>query len=190
MKIGLKPGTMEKVGLQAVAFIIQNMNAGIDKDGKPFQPYSTRPFAMPLGAFFANTTQRQREALRREGDLNIYRNKSGKRWIVIDGGYLNYKQAGSPSNRGVVNLQYRGKRGGMISQLGLIGADDASGVARIGFAGQNSEAAQIAYYHVVTGVGKGKVIRNFLGLIPAQKEKIKEMVLKGITIDFSMKGTW
>ena len=33
-----------------VAAIKQNTLDGFDKDGKPFKPYSTRPFAMPYAA--------------------------------------------------------------------------------------------------------------------------------------------
>lgn len=173
--------SLRKIGLRAIEMIEENVGKGIDIEGKKFEPYSTNPFSMPLGAFFANTTKKQRETLANEGDLQIFRSKSsGKRWIRIDGGYANFKNARFPQDGGAVNLQVRGSRGrGMMSQIAVLKTEPSSGGESsivIGFL--SSEAAQLATYHHVTGAGKSKTLRRFFGITPSQEIALAEYAEK------------
>ena len=63
--------------------------------------------------------------------------------------------------------------GNMLSALTVIDSNESDGTVTIGFS--NAEAADIAYFHNVSGAGKGRALRKFLGLTPDQsKELMKE----------------
>lgn len=179
MKIILNPSVMKKIALQVIAFIHENTAKGLDHSGRPFLPYSTETFSMPAGAFFASTTARQRAKLNAEGDLSFRTSRSnGKRYVSIEGGYLNWKRAKNPSFRNVVDLVDTGK---MLRDLSIVRLEKDS--ATIGFLSQ--ESALRAYYHNVAGTGKKKKIRQFLGITPAQEGIVREIFSTGITIDLS-----
>lgn len=136
---------------------------------------------MPLGAFYSKTTKRQKKKLNSEGDLQIFKSKkSGKRWILINGGYLNFKKAWGGKKADTVNLQWRGMSGGMLGDLSPLHYTDNS--VTIGF--RSAEMAKLASYHVLTGAGKSRVIRNFMGLTPPELEEIKKLIIQQIKIEF------
>jgi hypothetical protein len=175
----VKGNTLNAAAARIIAMIKERTSLGIDRNGRPFEPYSRRPFAMPLGAFFERTTGRQRTRLNKEGDLEIFRNKrTGKRWVIIDGGYLNFKSKWSPTKAQTVNLQWRGLSGGMLGQLKNIGGGDNYRV--IGF--RTAEAAELAFIHSVGGAGKRRIIRDFLGITEEEIDEIKTIILNGLEL--------
>ena len=185
MKYVVNKATLKRIGTEVISYIKSNTRQGIDRFGKPFQPYSRKPFAMPLGAFIEQTTKRQRDRLNKDGDLSIYRSRrSGARWVTIDGGYALFKAMRFPQDGGKVNLSVRGNRGGMMGALQIIKEDESS--VTIGFSSE--EAAKLAYYHTVSGAGKSRVIRDFFGITPEQVSELETLLMKGIEIELSVAG--
>ena len=175
-ELELASGDLKKAALLIISTIRQNTNAGIDSTGKPFQPYSRLPFGMPLGAFLERTTKRQRTRLNKEGDLEIYRNKkTGSRWVIIDGGYYNFKATWSPKKAAVVNLQWSGL---MLKSLQVENVTESS--AEIAFS--QTDKAQLAYYHNISGAGKSKVIRHFMGITDTQKQEIADFIASKVKL--------
>ena len=73
--------------------ILENTAKGIDKDGNPFTPYSTRPFAMPAGAVANKQTARRLQKKQTKEDPFItWFMRRGKHWIVWHKGYSHYKE--------------------------------------------------------------------------------------------------
>lgn len=175
-ELELASGDLKKAALLVISTIRKNTNAGLDSKGQPFQPYSRKPFGMPLAAFLDKTTKRQRTKLNAEGDLQIYRNKrTGKRWVIIDGGYYNFKAMWSPKKASVVNLQWSGL---MLKSLQVENVSDTS--AEIAFS--QTDKAQLAYYHNISGASRSRVIRHFMGITDAQKQEIADFIASKVKL--------
>jgi hypothetical protein len=160
---------LTKIANQIIETIRSNSDKGIDKHGNPFEPYSTKTFALPAGAMFAPGWKTSARIMHREKLLNWFTAKSGKKWVSVTGGYKAMKEKRFGPDK--VNLQVRGIRGkGMLGSLAVIKKRNDSVV--IGF--RNAEAAKLALYHEVLGAGKRKVIRQFMGISPAQQKKIAD----------------
>lgn len=162
----VKNNTLQLLGNYIISKIIERTSEGIDEDGKPFIPYSSIPFAMPYGAYLANTTQRQRKYLEFNKQVALFRRGSGL-WALIKGGYIEFKRARFTSDA-APNLQVRGMRGGMLGDLTIIRKGDNYVI--IGF--KHEESAKIAAYHQLLGAGKSRTIRKFLGLTDTEKQEL------------------
>ncbi len=175
MKVIIDKKTLEFASTLALSQIIQRTSEGKDQAGKPFKPYSTKPFAMPLGAYKQNTTQRQRKNLK-DRDLTqiITSKRTGNKWILIKGGYAAFKYARFPSRSGKVDLQVRGMRGGMLSNLQVIKIGENS--FTIGFT--TEEMRDLAKWNIAKG-------RDFLGLTKEEQEELIRVISEGVSIDFS-----
>ena len=185
MKYVVNKATLKRIGTEVISYIKSNTRQGIDRFGKQFVPYSRRPFSMPLGAFYEQTTKQQRTRLNKDGDLQIYRSKrSGARWVTIDGGYAMFKAMRFPNQNGVVNLSVRGNRGGMMGALQII--EERTNSVVIGFSSE--EAAKLAYYHTVSGAGRSRVIRDFFGVTAEQLRELEEIAIKGVEVELSVLG--
>lgn len=165
VQLYLDPVILRLLGLRAIALITIRTQQGRDAEGKAFAPYSTKPFAMPAGGL----TQRAKGAL--EGKLSYFRKPHGALWVVIQSGYAGLKQASY--NDGSVNLT---ATGGMLRALTIVGIDSRANLIRIGFTRQ--EEAEKALWHNETGAGKGKTIREFLGLT---REEVQELMALAAT---------
>lgn len=165
--------------------IIQNTSRGIDSEGKPFKPYSTRPFSMPFGAFtdFMTKSATSRFNKQNKDNYQIF-TKSGKTWILIKGGYLALKTARFKTGESTVNLQVLGTgRGGMLGSIQSKEISDTTALILFG----NKRASKLAYYHNISGAGKSKVIRKFLGLPKSDIEDIKKVAIKELIINIDNK---
>jgi hypothetical protein len=178
----LASGDLKTAALLIISTIKQNTNQGIDRFGRPFQPYSRKPFGMPLAAFLEKTTKRQRKALNKEGDIEIYQNKkTGSRWVIIDGGYFNFKSKWSPKKASVVNLQWSGL---MLKSLQVDNVTENS--AEIVFS--SADKAQLAYYHSISGAGKSRVKREFMGVTKEQEQKVADFIASKVKLTLKIKG--
>ena len=152
MQIIFKKEALSKFALKVISLMRENTLNGISADGSPFAAYSSKPFVMPAGA----VTQKALKKLDKQGSIYWFKAKSsGNLWVLIQGGYKALREA---KGRGLdVDLTDTGQ---MLRAL--IPVDFKENEIKIGFT--NAEAAEKAYYHCVAGAGKGKTIRNFLGL--------------------------
>ena len=67
----------------------------------------------------------------------------------------------------------------------VVQVDEQSKSVTIGFS--RSEDAGKAYYHVVSGAGKSRTIRDFLGLTDAEMEQVADVIARGIRFEFLRK---
>jgi len=86
--------------------------------------------------------------------------------------YRIWKEKRYPQDRGKVNLTAKGT---MLQALNTVKAMDNE--ITIGF--DDEEQARIAYYHNISGAGRGRVIRKFLGLREEQYSDNKLLRLLG-----------
>lgn len=151
---------MYRAGLLAVKLIRERTLAGRDVEGQPFRPYGTTTFARPAGGL----TKTARANLR---GLVSYFRKSGSLWMAVQGGYKAFKEA-VYGDASTVNLQAEGAMLRSITVLEPV--DTTTGTVRVGFT--RSEEAEKAYWHNVSGAGKSRVIRRFMGLSDDDKRLI------------------
>lgn len=168
--IEIPQNVVNRVAERAAQMMRDRARAGIDAEGRPMKPYSTKPFARPLGGITQATRRRLGEKLKE------FTTKQGKLWAVIVGGYAAYKKAAYPQESGGVNMT---ATGGMLRSLAVLEAK-TDGTIRIGF--RRQDEAEKAYYHTVAGAGKGKVIRDFIGLTEAEKQELAEIAASGLQI--------
>lgn len=162
---------LRQAGLRAIALIRERTLAGIDATGQPFAPYSTTPFARPLGGI----TQQTRAQL--GGRLKIFTTQGGKKWAVVEGGYAAFKAAKRPNDGGVVNLA---DTFGMLRALTITKIDEGTNMVQIGFT--REEEALKALYHNDVGVGASRVVRRFMGLTPANQQDVAATTAAAITV--------
>lgn len=176
MLIRLKEGSALKLGFRVIDLINQNVASGVDVDGKPFKRYSDKWFARPAGDLSKAKSGRIAKLIK-SGDARYFSGKSGATWLSVRG-YRRWKLVESPSaDPDDVNLTLTGN---MLSAMQPNVNSDGS--VEIGFA--NSEAAELAFYHNISGAGRSRVLRRFLGLQPQQWQdrRILELISTGLTI--------
>lgn len=160
VKVTISEQAMYRAGLLAVKMIRDRTLSGKDADGRPLKPYSTETFARPAGGL----TKTARANLK---PLVSYFRRGGSLWMAVQGGYKAFKDA-VYGDSSTVNLQAEGH---MLRSLTVLEpVDTASGVVRVGFT--RSEEAEKAYWHNVSGAGKSRAIRKFMGLTEAEKKII------------------
>lgn len=162
-----KPETLKKIGQILIRKIQDRTAQGMDFEGKEFKDYSRRTFALPAGA----VTKRARKLLAKNG-LLAWTNRSGKKWIVVKGGYWNLKMAtyAQTSYYGTVNLTATGE---MMRSLRV--TETGENEITIGF--KDAENAAKAYYNKLMG-------REFLGVLPQDWDdpEIDALLLDGSII--------
>ena len=166
--------------------ILQNVSQGIDRHGKPFKPYSTRPFAMPFVAVQPRSLITEAQ---RKGEARVFRGIGQRKnilWVTWLGGYVQYKgllgKQVSP-----VNLKLSGKMlsslnssGQVIKESFTITLDDPNitgeleidipeAILTIGFS--DAEAEQVAYWNILRE-------RDFLGLTDEETEEVIKKFLE------------
>lgn len=139
---------------RALQYVNQQIDEGVDADGKAYE-YSTRPFARPRGGAPLKSSVKQ---LEKQGRLETFRNGTGKLWMLVTGGYKDYREMTGRQPDGDF-LTFTGKL-----RASMFAKPHGQGAVMIGFAGQRN--ATIAFYMNVSGVGRGRKLWKFLGLTP------------------------
>lgn len=130
------PTSNELIGAKVIEFIVSNVEQKTDLNGKPFMPYS-------LGYWLRKKYKKKSKA----------KSKSGKAKFIATA------KAAWEGDKANVNLIYSGA---MLAALKITNIDKANNVITIGFS--DGEAAKVAFYHNVSGAGKGRIIRRFFGV--------------------------
>lgn len=175
---------MDKQKLDLLAVLLTNKikantQAGIDKDGNQFRPYSALPFAMPYGAV-ANKTKLNQAV--KAGKAAIV-TKNDKKRVIWKQGYVDYR-GWMGRDTSPVNLTFTGRMLSNLKPLGTefkefsfdlseLGDANLTGImnleipkeiiATVGF--ENDTAKQVAIWNIVKG-------RKFLGLTDKDIETI------------------
>lgn len=161
---------MQKIAPITLRMIHDQIEAGLDIEGRRYR-YSTRPFAMPVGAMLAFA----RRTLARSRQLVYFRRRGGL-WAVILGGYAAYRRAAKRLDNGDY-LRFSGR---MLASL-IYDYDDE----RIKIRFSNRNRATVAYYLNVTGAGRSRRLWLFLGLTPQHLARLMDLVGQELVT-----GTW
>lgn len=132
------------------------------------EQYSTRPFARPA----AGLKKRTLEALDDTAHGSTYFTKNGKLWVVVHGGYRMLREL-EGKQTGHVDLLYSG-----AVLDGTRGASEIAGDVlsfEYGYLDGKSpdDAARIARYQQVEGVGPSRKKRVFIGLSGTEEEAMR-----------------
>lgn len=170
LSLKVERDALRRAGQAAVAIIVERTQRGLDADGRPFKPYSTRPFALP---YTPTAFTRRTEVLLRRGPgggLVIFTTrKGGSLWALIKGGYAAYKAARYPAYEGRANLT---ASGAMWRGFSVIRVDERAGTVRLGFS--RAELAERAAFNERT--------RHWRGLTSDEKRVVASIAGEGLTI--------
>lgn len=171
----IKDGISDRIILQRVAakgiFIIrQRTKKGIFLEGSSpgSDQYSTKPFAMPVGALNKMTGKKIAEA-NDESRFQLFKSKkTNNLWVIVKGGYAEIRKLAN-KNSDNVTMSWSSKT---LRNLGVI--TDKTFEQTIGFS--DERARKIAEYHNVLGAGKSKKKKIFMG---ASEQEVKQLVEYG-----------
>lgn len=141
----------DKFGFMLGAAVMQHIKErtllGLDKDDKPFKPYSTKPFALPFAALPKYAVRR----LKAENNLG-YTRRNGVLFAIVMSGYAKYKalRYSITSYDGEVNLNLTGS---MMRSFVVLRFDSEKVV--LGF--NRKQAAAVYYFNTLRG-------RDMLGI--------------------------
>ncbi len=165
----IKHSLLMKIGSKAVLIIKQRTAKGIFLSGSSSNAnrYSTKPFAMPLGAVKKKDVLWKMLKGEYNDETELFRTKSKRLWVVIKRGYKWLREkSGKQSSR--VDMRWSGK---LLRSLRVLKVDPASGVIEIGHG--DAQNKKLAEYHNVLGAGKSKRLHKYLGLT---EKELEEMV--------------
>jgi hypothetical protein len=135
---------LAKIGYKAIEFIQSNIDNSIDINGNAFTHYSFSYW------------------LKKHGLSSKSRSKKGRKSKLeqFNSAWL---------SDSTVTLT---ETGAMRASLSIIDTDSNLNTITIGFL--DKESATKAFYHNVSGAGKGRIIRQFLGLRQQQEQDLTE----------------
>lgn len=170
MQLTLTYEQLNALGLYAAEMIRERTAKGIDAEGKPFKPYSTKTFFRPVGGL----TAKQRAALAKlvkENKAEYIMKDGQKLWALING-YDTWKSVAFPDeyDGGIVNLRATGK---MMDALTVIDVKESKGEVTLGWA--RPELARIAQYNIDRG-------RMFLGHSKKETSELVEQFIKLVKV--------
>ena len=138
--------TLDIIGLKAVGFVDDNIESKRDDKGKPYEPYS-------FGYWLQKKYKKKSRAKSRKAKTK-------------------FLEAALSAYEGAKNNVTLSDTSDMRSALGVVKTDSGTNTATIGY--ETAEAAQKAFYHNITGAGKGRKRRRFMFLTEAQKKSLAE----------------
>ncbi len=164
---------LAKIGSRTVLIIKRRTAKGVFLKGSSAggEKYSTKPFVMPIGAVKKkDVMMKMLKGGYGKEDVMIFKTKGGGTWALLKKGYKWLReQSGRQSER--VDLRWSGT---LMRSLRVIDVSPEKGEVVIGHG--EARSRKIAEYHNVSGAGKGKTIRKYLGA--TEKEMIE--ILKGL----------
>lgn len=161
---------MIKIGERAIFIIKKRVAEGKFLEGSSdgASQYSTKPFAMPIGAVRPKAVMMRMLRGRYEDDTQIFQTSKGRKWVAITKGYKWLReQAGKNTSK--VDLTWTRE---LMRSMTVLSTDINSGEIEIGHKGKRNE--DIAYWHNVAGAGKGKKKRVYLSMTDAELQKLAE----------------
>lgn len=162
-----------RIGKRAIAIINVRTSKGKFLPGSSpgAEKYSTKPFAMPIGAVSKKSVMFKMLKGKYDDDTQLFQSaKSKKLWVAIKKGYKWYReQSGRGSS--IVDLVWSRK---LRRSLTVLKTDIKTGLIEIGHSDKRSD--QIAQYHNELGAGKSKKIRKYLGLTEDELEGLSKLI--------------
>ena len=157
-----------RIGQRSIVIIKQRTAKGIFLNGSTpgSDKYSEKPFSMPAGAVKKKDLFMKIKNGEFGDDAQLFRTKAGKLWVAIKKGY---KWIREQSNRPTSNVDLWWT-GSLMRSLKVQSVDVVNGTINIGH--NDERTKQLAYWHNVSGTGKGKVVRKYLALSEEELEKL------------------
>ncbi len=159
---------LTRVGLKGVAIIRKRTESGVFLPGSSAnaENYSTTPMPLPYGKLRGKLSGKKAK----EEGFRVFTSKSGRVWIVLPGGYKQYRQLyGKAADK--VTLSWSGR---MLRNLKLISA--SGDTAELGF--DDAEEDRIASYHNTLGAGKSRRKHVFMGFTEGEEEQLTAETVK------------
>ena len=166
---------MKRVGFRVVQMINEQIQKGIDAEGKPYA-YSTKPFVRPMGGLRVKA-QKQ---LIKDGKLKPFTTKGGSKWVLVTGGYKSLREMRGQRSDG----DFLQETGQMLRSLQPIKATGNEVI--IGF--NSAKEAEKAFWLNISGAGKGKKKWKFMGLTKENQEILAKETGVIIAQDFERTG--
>ena len=165
---------LTRVGLKGVAIIRKRTEGGQFLPGSSpnAENYSTTPMPLPYGALRNKLSGRKAK----EAGFKVFTSKSGRVWIVLPGGYKQYRQLyGKQTDR--VTLSWSGR---MLRNLKLLSTSQSGQSAEsvVGF--DDADSARIAGYHNELGAGKSRKKHVFIGFNDSEISDLTAETVKQI----------
>jgi hypothetical protein len=156
---------MQRIALKAIELINTQAEEGVDMDGKQYA-YSTKPFAMPLGA---GRFRKSAKAMVKAGKINIIK-RSDKDWAIIVGGYKALREERGLSS----SSDFLQDSGAMLRALTVEAKDEKSAIIKF----SDAAAAQKAFWLTVSGAGKSRKLWKFFGLNDKSRAELMEFAAR------------
>lgn len=169
---------LKQIGLRVVVIIRRRTLSGKFLSGS--ESYSTKPFAMPLGAasktlgkllrsqksFAVNRGKGKEKTNVSADEYQVFTAKSGALWVIIGGGYKRFREMGGRQSS-KVDLSWSGR---MLRNLGVLPGSEKHNEVSVGFTSEDEK--QKARWHNVLGAGKSKSKHEFMGLTPDEQNEL------------------
>ena len=164
---------IEKIGFMALSLIQEQIEQGIDQNEQRYE-YSTKTFARPFTSRVKN-----QKALIKAQKLGIITTKSGKRWMLIKGGYKAFRTMIGRNPEG----DYLQDTGAMLQALSVKRKSDTDAVIYF----TSAKAAQKAFWLSQSGAGRSRKTWKFMGLTERNRKRLEEYAATLITTDEVLK---
>jgi hypothetical protein len=170
---------LKSIGTQVVVIIRRRVAKGEFLPGTTSNEYSTKPFAMPLGAAMKSIQGKiTKEDLNNKmgpSRFQIFHSKNnGELWVLILGGYKQYRALGGRQNS-KVDLNWTGR---MLRNLGITQTNVAQSEIEVGFTSE--EEKKKAFWHNVVGAGKSHSKHVFMGLTDSEVKYLTDFAGEAI----------
>lgn len=143
------------IGMKICELIIRNADEGIDINGKKFAPFS-------FSYWFAKKYKKKSKSKTKKGKSR----------------YLKQAESAFATEKNNVFLT---QSGAMLAAIDVVKIDEKTSEITIGFNDKN--ASKIAFYHNVSGAGKGRVIRRFFGVKKADEDELYSYAVEQLAKD-------
>lgn len=169
-----------KVAEKAQAFIRKRVyNQQYLEGSTGTSQYSTTPMPVPYGLFVKKfgkallkkegTKKRGGKIIANASEFSVFRSKTGKTMVLIQGGYKRWREM-NKKNSSLVELTWTGR---MMRNLGILRTEHNA--AEIGFP-SSSERDKAYYQHI--GVGKNKISRKFMDITKTELDELGDLAEK------------
>ncbi len=155
-----------------IAIIRDRVNAGQYLEGSSPNAgqYSTTPMPLPFGKLEKAVSKKE---LQNKDKYTIFTAKSGNKWVIIQGGYKEYRRlCGKESDK--VVMSWTGK---MMQNLGIV--EKVPGSIGVGFSDPDME--RLAIFHNISGVGKSHRRHVFFDLSKEERAQLTKYAGEEIT---------
>lgn len=162
---------MQRISTHGVFIIRQRTKKGEFLEGSSAgaENYSTKPFALPVGAVNKMTGKKITDLAENQPDkFKLFRSKNtGSLWVVVMEGYKKIREL-SGKKTDNVTMSWSGK---VLRNLGVVSVKPFEG--NIGFT--DARAKQISIYQNIMGAGKSKKKKIFMGFNEKEVEELTKL---------------